>query len=151
MTECVFHRHCTNAFVQVLKIQRSTVSHLFPRMSARPCGAQWKAFVALSWTLLQMGHDVVRRRWRVRLRKEGGRVVGTGFLGGTERALESSCLGEWRSHSQTSQGKGFYFCDTFWAFTRNSEGERAEAQAHTSLAKHPSHLSLMNVCRIYGQ
>lgn len=30
-----------------------------------------------------------------------------------ERALESSCLGEWRSHSQTSQGKGFCFHDAF--------------------------------------
>ena len=62
------------------KIQKSSASYLFSRMFARHCGARWRAFVAPSWTLLQMGLSVVRRRWGVSGVPGWGRKVGIGAL-----------------------------------------------------------------------
>lgn len=111
--------------MQDLKIQQNANSPLFSRMFARHCGAQWKASVALSWMLLQMGHVVVRRRWCVvGLRKKGGRAVGLKFLErGRKKALGDVRSTQWHSQSQTRHWKHISFSVLAIAGTMRKDSE----------------------------
>lgn len=142
--ECVYFTITVEMLLcKFWRYKKCAISYLFSRMFVRHCGARWKAFVAQSWTLLQMGRDVARRRWCVSLRKEGGRAAGIEFLGRAgEKALESSCFWVNGDHidklARGNHSLPLYLLSLPWKQSVKERGLSSDSTLH-----------LQNICSIF--